>query len=495
MSEDGDFSARDGDMDPIDSTMLDPEEMSEVMTLDHDTVSSPPPSSSDDDDDNCNDGNEVKEPVDMTRVSFSAHSGSTFCCCVSANGAWAASGGEDDSCAVWRIRRSETNIASSDPFARVTCGVRDSVVQVAFNCDDSRLAVADMSGTVCVFDFSRLSADVTGVGDNPAPNPNLPSNASLPPTPNPSPPASNPPNLPSSPTLGDPATLPLLCQMDTDGDLNWLQWHSHSPGVLLAGTARGDMWMWLVSTRPQEPKSRLVPGHGSGCTCATVAPPQGLLVMLGYEDGTVRVVEMRSGEGVARFAGGGSRRGGHEAGVTCVRVRSDGKLALSASEDGTVVLYRMTDTGSCSVLSSLCCTSSGSSVAGDGDGGVEQADFFPSDNSLMVSVSTAGLVLVWDVTSARVRHRLHVPSGASRLCWAPPVSCGGGGGRDPSGCHFYVGCLDASVLRVNAKSGAVEKRLTVRSPCHLLDMCVSSKSVDTLVTALDDGRLCVFDLT
>ncbi|KAK7086924.1 hypothetical protein SK128_000696, partial [Halocaridina rubra] len=109
----------------------------------------------------------------------------------------------------------------------------------------------------------------------------------------------------------------------------WLSWH-HGSHVLLAGTNEGDMWMWLV---PQG-NARTFPSYGMPSQCGAFFP-DGKRAISGYEDGSVRVFDLKSGELKHQFSDGLS----HSALVTSISVHQDNTLAISGSADGTAKLY------------------------------------------------------------------------------------------------------------------------------------------------------------
>lgn len=121
---------------------------------------------------------------DMSRLTFSEHSGSVFCCCIGDEGL-VASGGEDDKCLVWRL--------SDGGLEQEIKGWGDSVTALAWSTDKHYLAVGDMGGNVKVFRYPGFQQ---------------------------------------------------VWSFDVE-DILWLCWHPVA-NVLFCGTADSQTWMWKI---------------------------------------------------------------------------------------------------------------------------------------------------------------------------------------------------------------------------------------------------------
>uniref|UniRef100_A0A2D4Q4Z0 Uncharacterized protein n=2 Tax=Micrurus surinamensis TaxID=129470 RepID=A0A2D4Q4Z0_MICSU len=97
------------------------------------------------------------------------------------------------------------------------------------------------------------------------------------------------------------------------GDLEWTEWHPQFP-VLLAGTADGNCWMWKI------PSGECKTFQGPNCpaTCGCVLP-DGRRVVVGYEDGTVRIWDLKQGNSLHVLKG----NEGHQGPLTCVACQAD----------------------------------------------------------------------------------------------------------------------------------------------------------------------------
>ncbi|OWK12630.1 AAMP [Cervus elaphus hippelaphus] len=130
---------------------------------------------------------------------------------------------------------------------------------------------------------------------------------------------------------GDMSGLLKVWQVDTKeevwsfeaGDLEWMEWHPRAP-VLLAGTADGNTWMWKVPTGD----CKTFQGPNCPATCGRVLP-DGKRAVVGYEDGTIRIWDLKQGNSIHVLKG----TEGHQGPLTCVAANQDGSLILTGSVD------------------------------------------------------------------------------------------------------------------------------------------------------------------
>ncbi|XP_060775044.1 angio-associated migratory cell protein isoform X2 [Neoarius graeffei] len=123
------------------------------------------------------------------------------------------------------------------------------------------------------------------------------------------------------------------------GDLEWLQWHPCAP-VLLAGTADGNMWMWKI------PSGECKTFQGPNCQATSgKILPDGKRAMVGYEDGTLRLWDLKQGSAIHVIKG----YDGHQGPLTSMECSKDGTLVLTGSTDGRAKLIN-TSTGKVGIV-------------------------------------------------------------------------------------------------------------------------------------------------
>lgn len=388
--------------------LIDIGDIEEVIELDDDTNWQEDAHRDEEDEDE-----HMEETADVTDVAalvFSKHKGSVFSCSVSPGGNIAATGGEDDLAYVWDIRTGNVLL---------TCtGHKDSITCVEFSHDGSLLATGDMSGYIQVWKIAASEK---------------------------------------------------IWEFET-GDLSWLTWH-HASRVLLAGTAEGEMWMWLV---PQG-NARTFPSYGINSQCGALLQ-DGKRSVAGYEDGSLRVFDLKSGQLVQQFSDGLA----HTAPIASLAVHKDNTLVISGSLDGTAKLYN-TNTGK--IIGTLNCevTPDSEETNAEIDHTVEAVSFCPAMPGIAVTATLAGYITIWDVASQVSRHVITQGCGSSKLLWHPsePV--------------LFSAGLDGTAHSYDVRSGELLDKYTGhRSSILAFDI---SKDGSTLITASDDGTARVFKIT
>merc|ERR1719348_1652400 len=120
---------------------------------------------------------------DQSKLVFSKHTGSVFCCGLNSSAGLVATGGEDDTGFVWSLESGEVQYTMD--------GWGDSVTNVAWSADYTMLAACDMAGAVKVWKVPGYT---------------------------------------------------LVWSFDLGQDILWLRWHPVAH-VLVAGTAEGQVWL------------------------------------------------------------------------------------------------------------------------------------------------------------------------------------------------------------------------------------------------------------
>nr|XP_045605777.1 angio-associated migratory cell protein-like [Procambarus clarkii] len=264
------------------------------------------------------------------------------------------------------------------------------------------------------------------------------------------------------------ATLTKIWEFET-GDLCWLTWH-HASHVLLAGTVDGETWMWLV---PQG-NARTFPSYGVTSQCGALLQ-DGKRSVTGYEDGSLRVFDLKTGQLLHELSGGLA----HDAPITSLDVHKDNTLVISGSMDGTAKLYnanngKLVGTLNCEVAPN----SDENSV--EVDHTVEAVSFCPVMPSIAVTATLSGYVTFWDVASQVTRHIVAQGCGSSQLLWhaSEPI--------------LFSAGLDGAVRSYDVRSGdPLAKYTGHKSSILAFGIC---KDGSALVTASDDGTARVFKL-
>ncbi|XP_045111303.1 angio-associated migratory cell protein-like [Portunus trituberculatus] len=349
--------------------------------------------------------------VDMATTVFSKHEGSVFTCSISPSGSVAATGGEDDFAYVWKV---------SDGDILFTCtGHKDSVIYVCFSHDGTLLATGDYAGYIQVWEVASSNK---------------------------------------------------VWEFEV-GELGWLNWH-HASHVLLAGTADGEMWMWLVP----HGNTRTFPSYGSPSLCGAFLH-DGKRAVAGYEDGSVRVFDLKSGQMLHQLTDDSE----DVSPVINMTVQKDDSLVILGATNGKAKLF---NTNNGKLVGNLNCEISQTTEEGadaDIDNTVEAVSFCPQIPNIAVTATLAGYVTLWDVSSKTVRHTLSQGCGTSHLAWHP---------QEPV---LFSAGLDGVVRSYDVRSGEPLSKFTGHSE-SILYLSVSNDG-SALLTVSDDGTARVFKLS
>uniref|UniRef100_A0A6G1SCZ0 Angio-associated migratory cell protein n=1 Tax=Aceria tosichella TaxID=561515 RepID=A0A6G1SCZ0_9ACAR len=169
---------------------------------------------------------------------FSRHTDSVLCCSIDNRTRLAVSGGIDDTAYVWDLNTTHVIFECVDH--------KESVVAAAFSANSTYVATGDLNG------YIQVRNTTTGIK---------------------------------------------VFEYEID-EINWIIWHSSSDFVLIAGTTKGDIWMWNVND-PSAVKT--FSSYGSSCTTARLLP-DGMKMAVAYADGSLRVFDLKSKQPVSKLS-------------------------------------------------------------------------------------------------------------------------------------------------------------------------------------------------
>lgn len=191
------------------------------------------------------------------------------------------------------------------------------------------------------------------------------------------------------------------------GDLEWLEWHPCAP-VLLAGTADGNVWMWKVPGGD----CKTLQGPGCQATSGKVLP-DGKRAVVGYEDGTVRLWDLKQGSTSHVIKG----QDGHKGALTCVACNKDGSLVLTGSVDGKAKLIN-TPTGK--VVGVFSLDGAHAKAPKDGEEGESNSVEAVGFCNVLPVVAVAyldGTLAIYDLSTQALRHKCKHEAGIVHLQW------------------------------------------------------------------------------
>ncbi|XP_072181235.1 angio-associated migratory cell protein-like [Diadema setosum] len=245
-------------------------------------------------------------------------------------------------------------------------------------------------------------------------------------------------------------------------DLEWLTWHSSAP-VLLGGTVDGDIWMWKVPSGD----CKMMQGHGCQTTCGKLFP-DGKRCCAGYEDGTVKVWDLKQATAIHHFKGGS----GHEGGVTTLDCHHDNNLVLTGAVDGS---SKLLNSGTGKVLATFTAGPVNEDIGETNS--VESVGISPSQSMAAIG-SLNGILSIWDIPTQKLRHKCHHEAGIVRLKW------------DPESPMVFTAGLDGAVKLWDSRSAQLVSSW-VGHQGEILDLAIS-RDGNTVVTASGDTSARVF---
>ncbi|XP_067426215.1 angio-associated migratory cell protein isoform X1 [Emydura macquarii macquarii] len=363
-------------------------------------------------------GVEGMEAQDDSEVTFSEHSASVFCVSLDPKtNALAVTGGEDDKAFVWRLSDGERLFECS--------GHKDSVTCAGFSHDSTYVATGDMSGLIKVWRVDTKEEIWSfEVGDLEHP----------------------------------PPSVSLFPQ--------WMEWHPEAH-VLLAGTADGNSWMWKI------PGGECKTFQGPSCpaTCGRVLP-DGKRAVVGYEDGTVRIWDLKQGNSLHVLKG----QDGHQGPLTCVASNKDGSLVMTGSVDCHTKLVN-------SASGKVVCVFKMESAASKPSAEEAESNSVESLGFCNVMPLAAvgyldGTLAIYDIPTQSLRQRCQHESGIVQLLW------------EDSSAVVYTCSLDGAVRLWDARCGKMISEYRGHS-AEILDFAIN-KDASIVVTTSGDHQAKVF---
>ncbi|KAK0159152.1 hypothetical protein PV328_010073 [Microctonus aethiopoides] len=262
------------------------------------------------------------------------------------------------------------------------------------------------------------------------------------------------------------------------GDASWMRWHNLA-NVLFAGSVEGEIYMWKIPSG----ECKVFQGYGQKSEAATVIT-DGKKLIAGYEDGTIRVLDLKEGTVQVTISAA------HSESITSLDCQSDGKLIASAALDGKTVLSTVQTGKIVAILQNLQENKSNNSDTNAEESNDElenknytEAVAFCKDPELhmVVSGTIRGEIFIWDTVKQAIRHKIVQEGGVSKLIWKgiTPFICSAG--------------LDGVLRCYDARTAECCKTCCGHSN-YILDVSISKNS-EKILTTSDDSTARIFDIS
>ncbi|CAG2102511.1 unnamed protein product [Medioppia subpectinata] len=254
-------------------------------------------------------------------------------------------------------------------------------------------------------------------------------------------------------------------------EINWMSWHPMANNVLMAGTATGDAWMWKLNTNLTSDCKTFQSFGKSNCVAKCLS--DGKRIAMGYDDGVVRVWDLKNVSVIHTI----NDFSAHKGTVTALDCTADSSLIASGSLDSTAKLVN-SQTGK--VVATFQCSNGSADTEDEGNDSVESVGL-NSTLSVLATGTVEGSVDIWDMSTQIKRHSCKHESGISKLLW------------DHNSPHvLYTAGLDGVLNVYDTRSGEQIGAKRGHSN-HILDLTISKDSTIAL-TASEDNTCKIFSL-
>lgn len=202
-------------------------------------------------------------------------------------------------------------------------------------------------------------------------------------------------------------TWEFLTNLEGPSEVVWLAWHPKGP-VLVAGASDATVWMWQL---PSGNTMNVFSGHTGSVTCGRFTP-DGRKLVSASDDGSLIVWDPRSAAVLAKV-GDDDTRFALDGGITSLCISPDSRLVVVGGAAGgvrVVSVANLDSTGGVSVVGVLNGHAEGESVES-----VEFVDLVPAastgpfsgptsrTSTHIVSAGTDGKAIAWDLTTGKAR--------------------------------------------------------------------------------------------
>ncbi|CAD6208649.1 GSCOCG00010625001-RA-CDS [Cotesia congregata] len=264
------------------------------------------------------------------------------------------------------------------------------------------------------------------------------------------------------------------------GDAAWMKWHNLA-NVILAGSTTGETYMWKIPSG----ECKVFQGYGHKNEIGALTP-DGKKLVAGYEDGTIRVLDLKGGVVESTIPANTA----HSQNIICLECQVDGKLMMSAAQDGRTVISTVSNGKIINVLQKLQDNNTVEIDKIDDEGAeseprknwVESIRFCRNLELHLAATGTIeGELFIWDISKQVIRHKITQESGIVKLEWIgnSPLLCTAG--------------LDGIVRFYDARTSQCLKVLYGHSR-SILDLNVA-KTQNKILTTSDDGTARIFDIS
>jgi ribosome assembly protein SQT1 len=126
----------------------------------------------------------------------------------------------------------------------------------------------------------------------------------------------------------------LVTTLEGPSEVTWLHWHPRGL-VLLAAGEDGTIWMFQI---PSGKCMNVFTGHADSVTCGQFTP-DGKMIVTGSTDGSVIVWDPKTGAALHKWSHQDGRF--HQGPITSLAIHQDSNLIISGAQDGSTMLMHI----------------------------------------------------------------------------------------------------------------------------------------------------------
>ncbi|TIB35213.1 hypothetical protein E3P86_02699 [Wallemia ichthyophaga] len=268
--------------------------------------------------------------------------------------------------------------------------------------------------------------------------------------------------------IWDSSDWSLKVDLQLGDECTWIDWHPRG-NVLLTGCADSTIWMWKL---PKGDNMNVFSGHTEMVTCGRFTP-DGKSIVSASSDGSLIMWSPTEATPITKITGNDARFN-LDGGITAMSVNPAGTIAVAGGAAGGV---RAVNLANGQVVGSFECHKEGESI--------EAISFLPEGAAgqgpagVVVTGGTDGVINVIDLTTMRVRNTITIEEPVTVLEFQK---------QSP---FFTVGSVDHKVRIFDARTGTLCKELEGHSE-PVLSIAVSSDG-SRIISGSDDGTALVFE--
>ena len=293
------------------------------------------------------------------------------------------SGGADDKGRLWDTRTGANIVELT--------GHEDSVVSGGFSATGSFVATGGLDGRIRIW---KLHAPASGTFA--------------------------PVEMGAAPTT-EWGHCEFITTLEGPDEIVWLDWHPKGDNVLAAGASDSTVWMWHI---PSGKVMNVFSGHTAAVSCGQFSP-DGRRLITASDDGSLIVWDPKDANALSKLQPGDARFN-MQTGITALAVSFDGKIAVVGGAAGAIRVVNLSnieDGGAALVVAALTGHNDGDSIErisfidllGNPNGQATQPAPKATTSTNVVSVSTDGKAIIWDLSAGKVRCEAHLEEAITDL--------------------------------------------------------------------------------